>query len=73
MSVSADAATGLLVSGFVLLDGFLGVKLYRGEPSNPNFRPGFAIHRFRGKWELRIGFVLGTVSATTLVVAALIN
>ena len=55
VGVARIAGVTLFLDAFVLLDGFIRSRLYRGQPQNPNFRIGYAIDRFRGKWELRIG------------------
>lgn len=68
-AVARVAGVILFVDAFVLLDGFVRARLYQGEPRNPNFRPGFAINRFRGKWELRLGIPVAAIAGTVLLIA----
>ena len=70
MDVTRIAGVTLLLDAFVLLDGFLRSRLYRGEPKNPNFRIGYAIDRFRGKWELRLGVPVAAIAGAVLLIAA---
>jgi hypothetical protein len=61
----------LFISAFAILDGAIRARLYKGEPMNPNFRPGYAINRFRGRWELRVAIPVAAVAALALIISAL--
>jgi hypothetical protein len=61
----------LFLSAFAILDGAVRARLYKDQPSNPNFRPGYAINRFRGKWELRVAMPVAAIAALILIISAL--
>ena len=70
MDIGEVGATIVFVSAFLALDGYLRKRLYRGEPNNSNFRVGFAINRFRGRWELRLVALLVPVGLSLMLVHA---